>query len=454
MRAVSLRYLIYVVILYQNAFGKEIFRVEDIEQYLSKDNPYVYTAVGQQYIDAAHVHTSKGVFDTTLSASYDNKEYPLSDGEFFDISLNKPTENGTEFIAGYRKAKGIQEYNNIKTGSQGELLLGVKVPVFSLLNNMNSRKHAVKSATINATKSRFEARNNMRNLYAHITTTYYQLLYFNELLKLDKRLLSKAKNRNHFIIKRVKTGDLPEVAILESKQQIIARQQRVLETQSSYYKALQIFLKYINLNEKKFDKRYILPSIKKLKAEKIVLGEVITQALKNRPDLKALQYKKKKLDLDAQYNALSKYPRLNLFAYGVDDVKYGKGVKVGLEFNIPLQRRGYEGKKLELQKGLTQIKEEQNKLKVELKTNLNQLTYALDIVNQNIQLGKKEIGIAQKLEDVENKKYKIGSSDLFQVNQREMAALEVNKKQLEYYINALLIQQEIKKEIGKFSALY
>ncbi|HFU77177.1 MAG TPA: hypothetical protein ENK68_01585, partial [Epsilonproteobacteria bacterium] len=75
----------YTLLLFQDAFGKESFRVEDIEQYLTKKNPYVYTAVGQQYIDAAHVTTSQGVFDTTLSASYDKKEYPVSTGEFFDV---------------------------------------------------------------------------------------------------------------------------------------------------------------------------------------------------------------------------------------------------------------------------------------------------------------------------------------------------------------------------------
>ncbi|HHD79101.1 MAG TPA: hypothetical protein ENK98_05640 [Epsilonproteobacteria bacterium] len=443
----------YTLLLFQDAFGKEIFRVEDIEQYLTKKNPYVYTAVGQQYIDAAHVTTSQGVFDTTLSASYDKKEYPVSTGEFFDVSLNKPTENGTEWIVGYRKAEGIQEYNNIKTGSQGEFRMGVKVPVFSLLNHMNNRKYTVESATINATKSRYDAGNNLRNLYAHITTTYYQLLYFNELLKLEKGLLRKAKKRDQFIAKKVKTGDFPEIAMLESQQQIITRQQRVLGTKSSYYKALQIFLKYINLSKNTFDKRYTLPSIKTVKKEKVVLEALIRKALKNRPDLKALEYKKMKLDLNAQYNTLSKYPDLNIFAYGVHDMKYGQGVKVGLQFDIPLERRKYEGKKVEIQRGLTQLKEEQNKLKRELKTNLTQLVYALDIANKNIHLGKKEIRIATKLEDAENKKYKLGSSDLFQVNQREITALQVKQKQLEYYINAWLIQQEIKKEIGEFNRL-
>jgi hypothetical protein len=79
--------------------------------------------------------------------------------------------------------------------------------------------------------------------------------------------------------------------------------------------------------------------------------------------------------------------------------------------------------------------------------------YSLDIVNQNIDLGHRETKIVESLEEVENKKYEVGSSDLFQLNQREIRTLEVKRKQLEYYLNALMIQQEIKREMGEFIIL-
>lgn len=453
MKKTLLGYFMYIFIFSHDAFSKEIFTVDHMERYLTEENPYIYSAVGKQYIDAARIQTAQGGFDTRLSAEYDKKEYPLSAGEFSDISFSKPTENGTELIVGYRKAEGIQEYNNIKTGSEGELRIGVKVPVFSLLNEMNERKYNLDSAKINATKSTFESQNNLRNLYAHIVISYYQLLYYDELVNLEKRLLHKAKKRNNFIEKRVHSGDLSDVAILESKQQIISREQRVLRAKSSYSQALQIFLKYMNMPQKEFDLKYDLPSLKMLKKEKIIFQNVISKALKSRPDLKALESKRTKLDLDIVYNTLSEYPKLNLFAYGVHDIKYGDGIKVGLQFDIPLERRGYKGKKIEIQKGITQLEEEKNRLLLELKTNLSNLMYSLDIVNQNIDLGQKETKIVESLEEVENKKYEVGSSDLFQVNQREIGTLEVKRKQLEYYLNALMIQQEIKKETGEFIIL-
>lgn len=448
-----IQYFIAFCVFSHDALAKEIFTVEHMKEYLTEENPYIYTAVGQQYIDAARIQLAEGGFDTKLSMEYDKKDYPLSTGEFSDISFSKPTENGTEFIVGYRRAEGIQEYNNIKTGNEGELRMGVKVPVFSLLNDMNERKYHLDAAKINAAGSTFESQNNLRHIYAHIVTSYYQLLYYSEVLKLEQRLLHKATKRDSFIQKRVRTGDLSDVALLESKQQIINREQRVLRTKNTYSQAFQIFLKYINISQKEFDRKYLLPSLKMLKKEKIVFQNVISKALKNRPDLKALESKRTKLELDTAYNSLSEYPKLNLFAYGVHDLQYGDGIKVGLQFDIPLERSSYKGKMVEIQKGMTQLEEEKNRLLLELKTNLSNLIYSLDIINQNIDLGRKETKIVESLEEVENKKYEVGSSDLFQINQREIGTLEVKRKQLEYYLNALMIQQEIQKEMGEYATL-
>lgn len=453
MKNLFFKYFLAFSFLPYDAMAKEIFTLEAIESYLTQENPYVYSAIGQQYVDEARIGTAQGELDTILSSEYDKKEYPASQGEFADISLSKPTENGTEFILGYRRAQGVQEYNNIKTSTQGEHRIGVKVPVFALLKGMNKRKYSINSAEINANTSTFEAQNNLRNLYATIGNAYYQLLYFNELLKFEHQLLEKAQKRDQFIKNRVNSGDLPEMAMLESKQQIISREQRIVSTQNQHYTSLQSCLKYMNISKQQFDSSYTLPSLEHLKQEKLIPQEMIESALEKRPDLKALEYQKVKLDLDAKYNDLSAYPTVNLFAYGVHDLYYGEGTKVGMNLEIPLERRGYKGKKVEIQKGLDHIHERQNQLKLELKANVHQLINSLDSLKQNITLGEKEIAIVEELETIENKKYTIGSSNLFQLNQREIAVLEIHQKQLEYTINTLLIQQELQREMGEFSKL-
>jgi outer membrane protein TolC len=185
----------------------------------------------------------------------------------------------------------------------------------------------------------------------------------------------------------------------------------------------------------------------------MVLQNALDQALEKRPDLKVLEYKKMKLDLESDYNTLSKYPDFSVSVYGVHDLQYGSGTKVSFNVDFPLERRSYEGKKLEIQKGLMQLEEKQNKLKLELKTNLENLFYSQEVLNQNIINVQKEIKLVEELEKAENKMYELGSSNLFQVNQREIYTLQVKQKQLEYYLNAFFIQQEINKEIGELLPL-
>ncbi len=448
----SLMVLVVMFLALVDAGAKEVFTLKHIKNYLTKENPYIYKALAKQYVDEAKVAISYGAFDTKLSAEYDKKEYPVSTGEFGDITVSKPLQNGVEILAGYRKAIGTQEYNNIKTGYDGEFRVGLKVPLNAVTQGINQRKFTLDSARLNATKSRFDSKNNLRNIYAHIALTYHKLLYYNQLYTLEQKLLQKALKRDDFIQKRVSSGDMPQLALLESKQLIIARKQRVQATKSYRYEALQSLLKYLNLSQEKFESLYQLPTMQQLKKSAILFQNALSQALSSRADLKALEVQKMQLELDKEYNELSKYPKVDLFAYGVSDLEYGEGVKVGLSVDIPLERRSYKGKNLQLARQKEQLSKELEILKLELKTNLKNLLFALETITHNIQLSKQEIALAKELESAENKKYEVGSSNLFELNIREMATLRAQQKLLEYYLNALATQQEIYKEMGDFVA--
>lgn len=437
-------------LLIQGVWGKELFTLEKLQGYLTLDNPFMYSALGSQYIDAARIQTAQGGFDTTLATNYDKKEYPLSRNEFTDITLSKPTQSGTEFILGYRNASGTHEFHNIKTGQEGEFRAGVKVPIVALMHQTNERKYRLDNTKLQATQSRFDAQNQLRTLQARIIIAYYELLYAHELVGLETQLLEKAKTRNQFIAQRVSSGDLAQLALIEAKQHIINRTQRLNEAQNSYMGALQRLVQYLNTDTQTFQEAYTLPALCMLKESHTPVDDLIDQALEHRPDLKVLNYQGEKLTLEGRFNALWRYPTLNLFAYGVHDVQQGDGFKVGFEFTLPIERNRFEGKTVEIQKGLQLLQEQKNKLILELKTALRTFLFALETVGKNINLSEEEIVLTQTLEEAENRRYQTGLSDLFQVNLREIAALEVKRKQLSYRLQQLVIQREMKKEMGEF----
>ena len=430
--------------------AKELFNTEHIPPYLSENNPHVYAAIGQKYIDKEKENASHGGFDTQVTVKYDNKDYPATTGEFVDIALEKPIENGMEFLAGYRDARGTQEYNNIKTGDDGEARIGIKVPVFSVFNDINERKFILDSARLQSQNSNLNTMNNLSLLYLQVSRTYYKLLHDKALLRLTQELLSAAKERMGFIKKRVEVGSFAKITLLEAQQQIINREQRVLATNNTYTNTFENLLNYLNISKEYFIRNYDLPSLPDVKETNIDLALAIDNAFENRAELKVLENEKDKMYLQTQYTSLLKYPKLNLSLQGVHDFeKEEEGVKFTLDMAFPLERRKYLGKSAQIKKSLSYIEKNQEKKKLTITTNIKRILNSLQAIEQNINNSIKEIDLVEQLQQAENKKYALGRSDLFRLNQREVYTMSVKKKLLNYRLNYAWLQEELNREMGK-----
>ncbi len=431
-----------------NAYATELFTQEDIARYLTIENPFVYTAVGQKYIYKEKEQYQLGGFDTNLGVKYDKKDYPLSEAEYFSAGIEKPIENGMEFSLNYRKAEGTQEYNNIKTGDDGEVLLGVKIPVFSVANNTNKRKLALDSSRLDTRKMDYKAQDNLRLLYSKIIEGYYELLFYHQNKGLVTKLLDKARRRVSIIEKRVDAGSLPQIALLEANQQVLNREQRLLVTKNQYENALSSFLKYLNIDVEYFNQTYTLPLLSDLKENDIPPEVSFEKALENRPDLKVYANEIKKLDLENTFTSISKYPNLDIGVYGVHDFEYENGFKITLGMDFPLERRKYTGKSLEIKKSRQNVQKEKEQQIIMIKTDLQIIKNSMGTLLLNIDNSEKEVDLVQKLEDAEEKKYLLGSGNLFMLNQREIYTLQIKKKLLQYNLDYLRLVQESNKVMG------
>lgn len=442
--------LLFIFLLFINTLNaKEVFMKDNILKYLNLDNSFVYVAVGEKYVYKQRENYQRGNFDTKIVASYDKKDYPLGNAEFLSAGLLQPIENGMEFSLNYRRAEGVQEYNNIKTGNDGEIIVGVTIPIFSVGNDINKRKLDFYSAKIDTYTMNYKAQDNLRLLYFNILSSYYKLLYYNQSNILILKLLNNAQKRVLIIKKRVDAGSLAELSYLEARQQIINRKQRLLSAKNKYKNALSTFVKYLNIDTYYFNSNYILPSIMDLQNDYIA-GEISFETAKeNRPDLKVFINEIKKLNLKNKFTAVSKYPNLNLGLYGVHDFEYEEGFKVTLGMDFPIQRNKYESKKLELKNSIKNIHNKKEKKLITIKTNLQIIENSINTIVDNIQNSKIEVSLVEQLESAENKKYKVGLSNLFMVNQREIYTLQIKKKLLKYSLDYLLLQQELDKVMGR-----
>jgi hypothetical protein len=161
-----------------------------------------------------------------------------------------------------------------------------------------------------------------------------------------------------------------------------------------------------------------------------------------------LELEKEKIYLEKIDVNRLKYPNMNLTLYGVHDLKYGNGFKFSFDMEFPFERSKYNSKVGEYLQSLRNIDELVERKTFEITTALRNLMNSLEILRKNIENAEEEVSLVQKLENAENRKYVLGSSSLFILNQREIYTLDIKKKVLQYKLNYLLLREELNSQMG------
>jgi len=442
--------VLLVFILLNISLSKEILTEDKLKNFMTEDNPNIYSILGKKYIYKAKIKYFKGNFDTKLKASYEEKNYPISKGKYYDFFIEKPIFYGFDLKAGYRYAEGVQEYNNIKTSKEGEAVIGLSLPVINLISQIDIRRLNLFKARNFYKNVDFETKDKLRKFYFKVLKTYYKTVFYKKVFKLEKQLLEKAKKRLKFIKRKIEEGLLPQIYLVEANQHIVNRRQRLLKAKNEYQNSLNELLTLLNLNKEEFNKKYTLPEDLKLPTLNISFEEALNIAKQNRPDLFQFKYQMKILNLEEKYYRLLSYPNINLDMYMTKDFKYDYGFKFVLNADYYIERRKYLGKMVEIKKGKALIKNKYDSKIMQINVKIKNIFNTLKTLQQNIQNAKNEVSLVQKLENAERRKFILGRSDLFYLNQREIYTLKTIKKYLYYKFDYIVNYKKLFIELGVF----
>lgn len=429
----------------------EAFTLESMKKYLNEENPYVYRAIGKKYVAQERLSGTEGLFDTKIVAKYDEKDYPVTDGSYYGASLEKPTEIGIDLSAGYRYAYGTQEYNNIKTGKNGEFIAGAKIPIIALLNQIDERRLRVGLTKMDLQNSDYEYKEAMRGLYFRLMSDYYLLLNNKALVTISEEMLQKVEKRRTFLESNVEKGNLPEITLLEASQQVINAKQNLLSSKRAYENKLTELLGYLNLSKEKFDALYHLPKLPDALEKELTFDDSFQTAIQRRADFKIFNTEIEKLLLENKNNERKKYPEVDLGLYGVQDVNEESGFKLSLNMSFPIAQSEYRAKSAEIQESIKVVNSDKETRLIELKIDLQNIINSLNIVQQNLQSAQEETLLLEKLESAERRKYELGSSTLFLLNQREIATMQSRRKIVSYKLEYQLLLESYKRIINEYT---
>lgn len=392
----------------------------------------------EQRIEAAEGEytVAEGGFDTLLKSQNRWSVAGLYENQNNDVSLEQPTQfGGTTFFGGWRRGSGDYPGYDGKsvTADSGEVRIGVNVPLWRN-RDIDRRRASLAQADIGKHIANHDYDQMLLDVQRQAAHRYWDWVLAGQRLRIAEQLLQIAEQRNNAIQERAKAGEIAQFEVLDNQRAIIERRERqVAAKRLLEQNAIQLSLYWRDKHgEPQLPTPEQLPDFPK-EPPKIAesYDEAAQIALHERPELKKLaaQSKQQQTELELQENQAA--PAVDLSVSTAQDLgvspndKTNKAnrneVYIGLNIDIPLQRRVATGRSQVASANLQRLKWEiqaiENRITAEVKDVLSQLTAS----KKRLALSQEQQQAAQKLQEGERDRFDLGDSTLLFVNLREIA---------------------------------
>ncbi|MEW9856417.1 TolC family protein [Novosphingobium sp. M1R2S20] len=380
--------------------------------------------------------SAEGAFDTVFDVDGRTRALGYYDGSALDAKVRQPlTENGGYLYGGYRVSRGsfpIYE-DEYYTNRLGELKVG---GLYSLLRDrlVDERRTRRTLAAADLDIARFEAQATAIGVQRRAMDAYQTWVAAGLRLRAYRGLLELAESRRAGISRQVELGAKPEILLTENEQNLVRRRALVLRAEQEFESAANS----LSLYYRDASGQPVVVSPRRLPkdADAALAGppvEILGPAAMARPDLQTMLAR---IDQSMAKLALARndlLPKLDLRAeVGKDIGDEGLGGRsrtpfetvVGFRFSVPLQNRTAKGKIDEARAEIDALNARARFLRDQIAVEVEGITIAVDAAERLAQAAAQEQQLAERLAEGERRRFALGSSDFFLVNQREETATD------------------------------
>ena len=362
---------------------------------------------------------SLSLLDSELGGVAQNKEYPLSSAKFFKMALQKRFVTDMTIFGGYRYAKGVQEYSNIKTGARGEYLVGLKLPLLSLIARLSRTLAQIQKAKLSVVREKVELHRLRLELWQRVQEAYYTLA----LAKMKERfiyaMVEKAKSLQTIVQQKVERGVLAKIALDEIALMVASRQRAWEESRLEVKQANNLlnFLLGSRIDPSQIPK--LPPFDRKFLSKQQALALALGRSL----ELRKIEVAQRVNDIKKRSLMLWR-GQADLALYGVYDPIYKEGYKASFTLSIALTQRAFKAKR-------ERVKIENLKLSYQRKIEKESIVRSVEDLYAQIKSQKrirtllqKRVGMSERLFFAQKKRFESGVGSLFLLNERELALLQ------------------------------
>jgi outer membrane protein TolC len=407
----------------------------------ARSAPDIIAALARNRQAEARALTAQGAFDTVFAVEGRSRVLGYYDGSEIAGKAEQPLiSNGGYLYGQYRASRGDFPVYEDKsyTNRLGELKVGA---LYSLMRDrlIDARRSEFRLAANDIDIARFETKATSIGVQARAVEAYQKWVAAGLKLKAYEALLGLARGRTNGIERQVQLGAKPEILLTENEANLVRRQAFVVEARQDFRAAAV----KLSLYYRGADGTPIVVDEARLPTDATALDGIRTDPafnLEGRPDFAIMLEEIDKATVKLALARNDLLPRIDLGGEVAKDIgPTGIGGRsrtplemiVGVTFKIPLQNRKAKGKLAETQAKIDELTVKQQFLAEKIRAEVTAIGLEVETGGQLVATTERERVLAQRLAVAERRRFELGSSDFFLVNQREESATNAEVKLIE-----------------------
>jgi outer membrane protein TolC len=422
-----------------------VLRLEEVLRSVDDHYPLLRAAEAEREIVEAQLLEARGGFDTRLLAEGDL--VPLGYYERYGggAGIEQPTTLwGARLYGEYTIGRGDYPsyYGRSKTNGSGGVRAGIELPLLRG-GAIDERRAALRTSEIEARRADPEIVLQRIDFLRDASVAYWRWVAAGRAVAVSRHLLEVATARQDQIEGRVRRGLLPEVDAIDNQRLIVDRRIRLRGAERDVEQTAIVLSLYLRDADGDPD----IPGSTRLPADfppeevpsRERLAADLAYAASDHPALQsfALQRSRAEVDLDLARNTL--LPEVDLTvegrqdfgtpAPGIDstgrlaaDPKGETQVRALVEFELPVQRRKARGRVEGARARLARIESRARYAGDRIAAEIRGAMAGLEAAYAQTVAARENLDLALRLEAAEERRLMLGSSNLIDVNIRELQA--------------------------------
>lgn len=442
--------------------NQDVLKLEDVIASLYRSFPVIQQATLERSRAAGQIVGAYGAYDTKLQG------YSLSEPTGFyrnyrnGIGVARQTWWGTYLSAGYRVGRGDFPtwYKERETNNGGEFKLAMDVPLLQG-RAIDSQRVGVFQASLAQQAAEPLIQQAILNSSAEAASAYWEWISAGTVWKAQRELLALAEVRGEQFEVGFKADKYAEIDLIFNQQLIAERRGKTFESEQKFRATgfkLSIFLRDETGAPMVPDDAWLpeyFPEVQPAPTDDYSAD--LAAALSRRPEPMLLRLEIQNIQFDRRLANNNLLPRLDMVTEASQDTgqpastSNDKGrfeLMVGVQGEVPIQRRYARGKIQETTAKIAQLNEklrlQQDKIGAELQTAHNALVVSLQVIQQA------ELALRTATETLSRYRFGFdrGKVDLIYINLLESKVNETEIKLVEAQRNSFMALTAMQAALG------